>query len=336
MADAWDDPFFFRLITHDPDLKTSNRKFFRAPRPLPRYTPTSVPPSGGPIRIGSFGFAAPDKGFQQLVEMAQSSFESCVIRLHIPFWDFGDSTGDMARRLVQECRSAIKRPGVSIEALHDFLPKEQLLESLATNHINVLLYDPDRGGGGISSASDLALAAGRPIALRRSKMFRHFAGASPSIFVDDSTLPEILDRGTAPLEPFARSWSQEALVASYEVILADAIESALTELPSYRLACNMLQRLLSVSEGRATEFEERMIAMHSATVRSNVELLRFEERMIAMHGATVQLREQVEFLQAELAGRKSRLSGDARRAKLSKAPLLKRLKSKLQGKSDRV
>jgi len=313
MADAWDDPFFFRLITHDPDLKTSNRKFFRAPRPLPRYIPTSVPPSDGPVRIGSFGFAAPDKGFRQLVEMAQSSFESCVIRLHIPFSDFGDLSGERARALVQDCRSAIKKPGVSIEALHDFLPKEQLLESLATNHINVLLYDPDRGGGGISSASDIALAAGRPIALRRGKMFRNFASASPSIFVDDSTLPEILGRGTGPLQPFVRSWSQEALVTSYEAALTAAIESASTELPPYRAVGSMLQRLLSVSEDRASEFEERMIAMH---------------------GATVQLRHQLELMQIELARKKARPSKSERRAKLSKIPWLKRLKFKLQKRLD--
>ena len=50
MADNWDAPFFHRLITHDPDLRTSNERFSPAPRPLPRYKPTSVPPSDGPIR----------------------------------------------------------------------------------------------------------------------------------------------------------------------------------------------------------------------------------------------------------------------------------------------
>jgi hypothetical protein len=95
MANAWKGPFFDRLVTHDPGLRSSNSLFVPAPRPLPRYRPSAVPPDTGPIRVGSFGFASPDKGFEQLVQAAQDCFDECVIRLHMPAGDFSDSEGPL-------------------------------------------------------------------------------------------------------------------------------------------------------------------------------------------------------------------------------------------------
>jgi 2-polyprenyl-3-methyl-5-hydroxy-6-metoxy-1,4-benzoquinol methylase len=263
MADTWKEDFFFRLITHDPHLETSNQLFSRAPRPVPQYRPTSSPPHSDQIRIGSFGFAAPDKGFDQIVLAAQNSFDNCLIRLHIPGGDFYDVAGDSARELVERCRSLVIKPGIMLEAVHDFLSRDQLIEFLASNHLNALFYEPDRGLGGISSAADIALASGRPLALRRGKMFRNFAGANPSIFIDDVTLPEILANGTAPLEPFLSSWTPAALVAAYELVVNKAISEFHTAPPQYRRAAQMSGIMLREYKTKERDLEERLVAMRS-------------------------------------------------------------------------
>jgi hypothetical protein len=274
MADGWRGPFFDRLVTHDPGLRSSNSLFVPAPRPLPRYRPTAVPPETGPIRVGSFGFASPDKGFEQLMQAAQDSFDECLIRLHMPAGDFSDSDGTLARELVKQCRSLIRKKGVSLEVSHEFIPRDQLLEFLASNHINALFYEPDRGLGGISSAADLAIASGRPMALRRGKMFRAFDSARPSIFIDDLTLAAILANGTTPLQPSLSAWTQQALVDVYEQAVASVLNSI---------------------EGRAAERRRRvgrMVAWLAGGHEREMSLP--NDRLVEMHGATVFLREQLD------------------------------------------
>jgi hypothetical protein len=225
MADRWSGPFFDVLVTHDPDLRTSNPLFMAAPRPLPQYRPIAAPPPDGPVRVGSFGFAANDKRFPELVALSAASFDRCVVRLHIPPADFVDREGTVVRAILEACRAAERQyPNVTLETSHDFLDRDQVLEFLASNHINVLLYVPDRGGGGISSASDWLLAAGRPLALRRGEMFRQFSSVNPSIYLDDNPLPVILANGTAPVDHLRERWSPMSVAVVYE----QAVESAMS------------------------------------------------------------------------------------------------------------
>ena len=263
IAEDWKGPYFDRLVTHDPGLRSSNSLFVSAPRPLPRYTPTAAPPETGPIRVGSFGFASPDKGWERLVQAAQDSFDECIVRLHIPAGDFADADGTLARKLVEQCRSLIRREGVSIEVSHEFVPRDELLEFLASNHINALFYEPDRGLGGISSAADLAIASGRPMALRRGKMFREFDSAQPSIFIEDLTLAAILANGTKPLEPFRAAWTQQALVEAYEQAVASVLNAS-GGTPAERR--RRLARMAAGYEREMTLLNQRLVETYEATV----------------------------------------------------------------------
>src|SRR5260370_20325572 len=44
MANQWEGPVFDVLVTHDPDLETTNSRFMSAPRPIPMYRASSTPP----------------------------------------------------------------------------------------------------------------------------------------------------------------------------------------------------------------------------------------------------------------------------------------------------
>ncbi|MBW4025243.1 MAG: hypothetical protein HIU92_19300 [Proteobacteria bacterium] len=297
MADAWNGPLFSRFITHDPDLNTRNSLFSAAPRPLPQYRSSIHPPACGPIRIGSFGFAALDKGFDRLVLAAQDSFEQCVIRLHIPVGDFV-STSLNVKDIENQCRALIVKPGISIEVSDNFLRRDELLDWLASNHINALFYHPNRGLGGISSAADLALASGRPLALRRGNMFRCYNKVDPSVFIDDLPLHQILSNGTLPLQVFTQNWTQAAIVAAYDDAITRAIdEDAASGKDTRQLQARMLDALLLPIEERERRLQERLVEMHAATktlnesanyyrlkgLEDHKEMAKAESRINAMH-----------------------------------------------------
>ena len=50
-------------------------------------------------------------------------------------------------------------------------------------------------------------------------MFRHIQSATPSICVDDLTLPQIIANGIEPLQPFYEQHSNEKLLEKYEYAL---------------------------------------------------------------------------------------------------------------------
>jgi hypothetical protein len=323
MADDWVGPLFWHFITHDPDLKTHNPLFSSAPRPLPRYRPAVLPPDHGPVRIGSFGFAAHDKGFDRLVQAVQGSFDECVIRLHIPTGDF---PGAISRQeIVDSCQALIVKPGVRLEVSHEFLSRDELLDLLASNHLNALFYDPDRGMGGISSAADLALASGRPMALRRGNMFRCYNAAKPSIFVDDLPLHEILANGTQPLQAFTQSWSSQALVAAYEDAVARAIAAA--DVSSYdtdRRSASMLDVLWRKSEEHVCNLERRLSEMHGATVFLREYSQSVDRKLLEEQSRSNQLRDDVRLI---LSSRSFRLTRPLRdfTSYAKQTPTLRRL-----------
>lgn len=172
--------------------------------------------------IGSFGFGLPGKGFQRLTELILKEFDEAKVRFHIAYATFGDASGVMARAKAEECRKMIYKKGISLEITHAFKSVDQLIDWLAQNTLNAFLYDPfpDRG---ISGPPDYALSARRPIALTKSYMFKHMWDASPSIFVEDMTLKQIIANGLAPLQQFYDKWSERQLAETYDRIIKSSL-----------------------------------------------------------------------------------------------------------------
>ncbi len=221
VADQADDSLFDFHIAPDPSLLLKNPAVFKTGRlirsienddPLPEIT-----------TIGSFGFATQGKGFETLVTAVQEEFNNAKINLNIPYAAFGDSDGFNARQIARRCRSVIVKPGIELEIGHEFMTPGELNTFLCHNTLNAFFY-ADKGGRGISSAVDHALAAQRPIAITRSSMFRHIYSAVPSICIEDSSLKDIIENGTGPLECYRKDWSEENLIWDYERIIANVLE----------------------------------------------------------------------------------------------------------------
>ena len=100
--------------------------------------------------------------------------------------------------------------------------QHQFVDWLAESDLNAYLYDETDQGRGIASTTDHALAARRPIALTRTWMFRHLHECQ-GIFVESSTLSEIMARGIEPLRSAYAEFSDEAK----EAMQVHVVESGL-------------------------------------------------------------------------------------------------------------
>ena len=208
-------PFDF-YIAADPTLLLKNPLVFKTGRLIPEYNntfPLPLIPT-----IGSFGFGTPNKGFEKLVFKVQQEFKEAVVRLNIPHADFGDSEGLNAKRIVDNCRKLITNQNIKLEISHEFLQDAELLDFLAKNSMNVFMYE-DKGGRGLSSALDIALAVNRPVAVSNCSMFRHLLNECPFVNADEYSFKEILTHELDDVNNISKDWNKANLQWEYERIL---------------------------------------------------------------------------------------------------------------------
>jgi hypothetical protein len=98
------------------------------------------------------------------------------------------------------------------------MPTQDVIDMMAMNTVNCYFFDY-QAGWGVSSSTDYALACGRPIAVSKSYMLRNFWDLTPSVNIEDNTLKQIIDKGTAPLEPLYKAYSKESVFDDYTAIL---------------------------------------------------------------------------------------------------------------------
>jgi len=168
--------------------------------------------------IGSFGFGFENKGYWDLIRLVNQEFDSAIINLHIPFATYGDKNGASALSTAERCRNIDIKLGIQLNITHHFMPTEKLLEFLAGNTLNAFLYTESYGRGP-ASVIDFALSVRRPIAITKTTRFCHLQNIKPSIYVEESSLTDIIKNGTKPLEKFYEMWSNENLIKDYEDIL---------------------------------------------------------------------------------------------------------------------
>jgi len=207
---------FDYYIAADPTLLLKNPLVFKTGRLIPEYNKPRIDPSI--TTIGSYGFATPKKGFENLVAKVQEEFDEARIRLNMPSADFGDEKGEKARMIAAECRKILVKTRIRLDITHDYMSDEELLDFLAANSINVFMYE-DKSGRGLSSAVDNALAVKKPIAVSECPMFRHILVAQPSVSLEDSSIKQILENGFDPLEKISKDWDKEHIRWEYERIL---------------------------------------------------------------------------------------------------------------------
>lgn len=201
-------------VTINTDSTISEQsRMFSSPRPL--FENISFVDKENDIpTIGSFGFGFADKAYWRIAEMVSKEFDRALIRLNIPFAEFGDMTGEVAKKEVEKVRQYLK-PGIELQVSHEFLSQADLLNFLHGNDINLFLYDPLEARG-LSSTIDYALSVKKPIGISMSSMFRHLPRG---ICVDDSSIKEVMSKGIELLIPVYEQHSNENLLNKYERVI---------------------------------------------------------------------------------------------------------------------
>lgn len=216
------------IITNDStaedDLSNRFELYFSTPRPLFEdldFLTQEEKTSNIPV-IGTFGFGFKDKNYDKLATMVCTQFEEAILRLHVPFAEFGDNDGGLSQSAYAECSSIIAthNPKIKLEYNNTFLSDEELLKFLHSNDINVFLYSY-YGNRGLSSTIDYVLSVRKPIAISDSEQFRHI-----NQYVENAyrlPLPEILKLGTGRYGPIYEFHSNENFINKYNKIITTVL-----------------------------------------------------------------------------------------------------------------
>lgn len=183
-------------LDYDPDQVINVREL---PRPLFEGFKNTVIFVACPV-IGSFGFGFPEKNFPGICQMVKDQYPKAMIRLNIPFAEFGDKEGILAKQEADKCRAILEGTNIHLSVNHDFLSAPELLRWLSMNDLNLFLYTYSKGRG-ISSATDYALSVRKPIGISSSEMFRHLPR---EICVDNTALKDL------SIEPLKKVWEQNS------------------------------------------------------------------------------------------------------------------------------
>jgi hypothetical protein len=221
-ADQMPDKFFQYYVMGDPTLVENNPAVFKTGRLILPYANGKEPPDV--ITIGTFGFSVASKGYQRLIDVVQNEFDEAIIRIHIPSNGIIDADGSVARQHIEECQRRIRKPGIRIQASHEFLDQQAMLDFLAGNTINAFLYDY-LDVSSLSSSPDYALAVRRPMVISKCVMFRHLQSLDPPITIEDSSLKELVKNGIEPFEHLFQLWNEDSIRREYENILDKTLDT---------------------------------------------------------------------------------------------------------------
>jgi hypothetical protein len=183
------------------------------PRPVNKYL--FVHKENEIPTIGSFGFGFYNKNYYKIAELVKAQYKKAKIRVNIPFAYYGDIDGQSAKVEVNKMHEILIGTDIELEVNHEYLSNLDLVKFLNENDINLFLFN-EMAGRGLSSSIDYALEAKKPIGISHSDMFRHLTDVSSSIFVDEVTISEIIDKGIEPLKPIYEKHNSNKLLEYLE------------------------------------------------------------------------------------------------------------------------
>lgn len=209
---------YFDFYLHQDPNYTPNSNNYNLMRPLFEYK-NNQQLSEDKIKIGTFGFGFGVKNFDWICQIVNAQMNvPTELRLHLTYSFYCENSGAI-QEILQRCRSIITNPHVELVTTHEYLSDKEILDFLASNHLNMFMYHYYDGYNGISSTIDFALSVKRPIAICKSNMFAHIRDTKPSICVEDSPLIDILSNGTDALQLYYNAWSHEKFIDHLDFVM---------------------------------------------------------------------------------------------------------------------
>lgn len=218
-------PYFHSINANfiiSPMIRVQHERFYNIPRPVVDIPDVTYRSPGNPITIGNFGFGWYTKEYEKIIDHVNNQFvnERVILNFNIGLGDYVDKTGNVARELADKCRMRAN-PNVEMNIFHDFLDIDNLIQFLNNNDINIFYYSKNVNDGLVSSSTDYALAAKKPIAVNESSMFGHII--SDSININKTPIKKIIEFGIEPLESIHQTHKEDNLRNSYESVFANFV-----------------------------------------------------------------------------------------------------------------
>ena len=171
--------------------------------------------TGLPI-FGSFGFGFDNKGFDKIVMMVNESYDNAVIKLVIPVAHYDPNNMQTIINMKNKCLQQKTKEGIKIMITHTFFSNDDILRFLASNTMNIFLYDKMNGRGN-SSTIDYALSVKKPIGISDSYMFRHIY--NDKICLYNTSIAECLQTSTEYCNQYLEKYSHINIINKFKDII---------------------------------------------------------------------------------------------------------------------
>lgn len=205
------------IIFSDPTMK-DHGKWFSVPRPIPKPTKLKILYGHEETSIGCHGFYGASANM--VVKEIAEQWKHGDIYLYVPVASYGDRDAKLLLDVLRLCSEITEDfPGIRVIPDFRFHSTQELIAQLSRHTINCYFRPTEPEWKGVSSALDLAVASGRPLAINKCKGFRHMHNLIPSICIEDRSLSDILDSGTKPLKPFIEANTPEKLTEKVDYVM---------------------------------------------------------------------------------------------------------------------
>jgi len=181
------------------------------------HVPAGTTPTIGTIWNGETG-----QGVEALLARLQAEYDACAVRVLV--MPSGAQTADKGaiHRVTRRLRQAVHKRGVSLEVVRGSHRRAELEVFLASNTLNAFFQDAATAGG-MRPLLGAAMAAGRPVALRRGPWCDEvFSRPHPPAFVDRRSLRSLAAGGLPEIRLVGGLWRLAAPVRRAFVGLFDS------------------------------------------------------------------------------------------------------------------
>ena len=183
------------------------------------------------IKVGSFGLALPDKGFEEIIEKFSSQSGNVEFNFHMPKSDYMDSEGLIQKSIIDACKQRLRNTSCSLNISTDFKDKNQLVKFLESNDVNIFNYRENRGSHNqISGVTEYALAANRPFFVSKCAMFRNVTNISPHYFDFESldiqgNLKDSFEKNLISQAQIREDWTDSGFIYDTKAALIYAVQN---------------------------------------------------------------------------------------------------------------
>lgn len=183
------------------------------------------------IKVGSFGLALPDKGFEEIIEKFSSQRGNVEFNFHMPKSDYMDSEGLIQKSIIHACKQMLRNTSCTLNISTDFKDKNELVRFLESNDVNIFNYRENRGGHNqISGITEYALAANRPFFVSKCAMFRNLTNISPLYFNFESldiqnNLEDSFKKNLISQAQIRADWTDSGFIYDIKAALIYAVQN---------------------------------------------------------------------------------------------------------------